>query len=128
MTPAEVLAAAADRLDALVAEATGGPWSAHYVSALHTDAGAWVGAPGERTTDGVYVASTANAVEGLGDAAYIAAMNPLVGKALSKVLRREAETLAQSARTPVFDGRTLMLPDEHLLEIARLIVGGETDG
>ena len=130
MTPAEVLAAAADKLDALVAEATEGPWTAHYGSDLHTDAAAWIGAPGRATTDGVFVATTANAVEGLGDAAYIAAMNPLIGKALADYLRGAAHRLSSrpldfqevaADRGVLFDAYY-----GHALGLARLILGDES--
>lgn len=87
MTTAERLIAAADLLEGRAREATAGPWAPHYASDLHSDAAAWIGAPGQATKDGVFVATTANAVEGLGDAFYIATMHPEVGTALAAWLR-----------------------------------------
>jgi len=121
VTPAEVLAAAADKLEALASKVPAGPWGAEErsVEALGGES-AWqrdvvfVGGDGEGG------ASTPRVAE------YIAAMNPLVGKALAEVLRREANALKRSAQTPGFDGVTLMLPDDVLLALARLIIGGES--
>lgn len=96
MTPAEELTAAADKLDGLIAGASDGPWA--------TDGSeVWIDTPEPRH---------AFFLRGwTADAAYIAAMNPLVGKALAAWLREMA--------TGNFIGR-----EGRALDIARLINGG----
>jgi len=76
MTPAEELTVAADRLDKLIAEATSGPWRVTGRANVDAPSG-WV------------VASVAGRKlwPSDADAAYIAAMNPDVGRALAALLR-----------------------------------------
>jgi len=121
LSPAEVLAAAADKLDALLAE-TAPDWrlseSNHLALPLIEMPymnGMLKGQPG-------YTLSDPNDATTF----YIAAMNPLVGNALAKLLRQEAEAMARSARFPGFDGVTIQLPNEEMLALARLIIGGES--
>lgn len=70
-TPAELLTAAADRLEQLITEATPGPWTAH------DDGLVWP----ERMGDPVSGSAQ------LADAEFIAAMSPTVGRALVALLR-----------------------------------------
>jgi hypothetical protein len=111
MTPAEELAAAADKLDALASGATQGPQFA----------------------DEVMLASIRGTHEE--DAAYIAAMNPLVGKALAVLLRAFAGAVAREYL--VFhemwnDEQRLRSMATHMdglheaLDLARLINGSES--
>ncbi len=125
MTPAEELTAAADKLDALAAKTTYGAWrfDSHTYDAERFGSGWDVDGP-----HGGYIARLA----AKGDAAYIAAMNPLGGKALAQWLRYEAETLASDPSD--YCGERSELDDEcgdwycgavdRALEIARLINGG----
>lgn len=117
MTPAEELRAAADRLDKLAGGATQGPWRTDEIGNPFCSAIVVAGRPSKRAR--VELAETLHDA----DAAYIAAMNPLVGKALVKAFRDEAEESARYARAALRD-------DGHpaLLALARLINGGETDG
>jgi hypothetical protein len=113
MTPAEELAQAADKLDALVADVTGGSWRADFITEIDPDGAfdlAHVLAPNDEPGDGYAgVAVVASILRP--DAAYIAAMNPLIGKALARWLRFESEL-------PRFN--------THSLEVARLINGSES--
>lgn len=97
MMPAEELAAAADKLDALTAEAT-------------PDMGAF-----DDIEDVLFPE----------DLAYIQAMNPLVGKALAELMRSTAGAIATKGE--VFQKVTLgLIPGTSpnpLVEIARLING-----
>jgi len=121
VTPAEVLAAAADKLDALTAEATDGPW----ILAKHKD-GRILGIDAHDGYDEVVTTgnvecmsycyggtSTIEATDA--DWRYIAAVNPLVGKALAAWLRHEAQGAAH--------GLGVLLPT---LTLARLIIGDES--
>lgn len=86
-TPAETLAAAADRLDALIAEATPGPWTA-ISSNGRKDGVALLGAQAERGTGRpVAVLADINVPRRHADAHYLAAMNPDVGRKLAALLR-----------------------------------------
>ena len=121
MTPAKELAAAAAKLDALAAEATDGPW----ILAKHED-GRILGIDAHDGYDDVVTTgevscmaycyggtSTIEATDA--DWRYIAAMNPLVGKALAAWLRHEAEGAAH--------GLGVLNPT---LDLARAINGGQS--
>jgi hypothetical protein len=129
MTPAEELAQAADKLDALASGATEGPWRKHdtylniggFTATVLSGDGddvavrAWVPSFSHVAADGQDAAHA--------DAVYIAAMNPLVGKALAAVLRGEAEMVA--ALTHAGDMSAGWV-NGHVLEIARRINGSES--
>lgn len=90
MTPADELVAAADKLDALVAQTTDGPWvTTREIDGYRADRWTVVKAGGKRvvTVDQtrVHWDSAAEA-----NVAYIAAMNPLVGKDHASLLREFA--------------------------------------
>lgn len=111
MTPAEELTAAADKLDALVADATDGPWRELLM-----------GSEGSKVVAGGNTVSTARHIalaRGSADATYIAAMNPLVGKTLLEMLREEA------AEAALYRGPHAAHFFRHGLRFARLINGGE---
>jgi hypothetical protein len=103
MTPAEELAAAADKLDALTTNVVGGPWT---IGEYYGDIA------------GVNGAHVANVNTDLAD--YIAAMNPLVGKALVEMLREEA------AEARIYRGPRADHLFRHALRFARLIIDGES--
>lgn len=109
MTPADELAAAADKLDALIAAATDGDWSA--LAMLGAETGSDVLAVSNDAPAGW--SSVAHGISDA-DAAYIAAMNPLVGKALAEWLRAIAAWPKHITGTD----------REFGLRIARLINGG----
>jgi hypothetical protein len=131
MTPAEELAQAADKLDALASGATAGPWTAEAASSISVLPGGqaiefttWLvisPVPDEENQQTSVVAAERNARDGSltggcydqDDAAYIAAMNPLVGKALAEWL------YDQSSAAAVRRGHSAWA-----LKIARLINGG----
>lgn len=131
-SPAEELVAAADKLEALIAGATDGPWvvERQTIASSGVDRlqvrGAHKSWPSGRTSATTVTSGideeTAGPDDseywlGSGDAAYIAAMNPPVGKALAAALRIEGETVA---------GWDPALASSHavnLLPIARLING-----
>lgn len=118
MTPAEELTAAANKLDRWASEATPGPWVV------------WGGSERSLVCTTVEGCTCGGGLEGYGhepgcgleqppdinatheDAAYIAAMNPLIGTALASALREEA------------DQADVLKPNICLVEIARLINGG----
>lgn len=103
MTPAEELAQAADKLDALASVAVEGPWRA-------ADGGADNGCMWIDTAEHHHAFSFHGfPVSGR----YVAAMNPLVGKVLAEWLRE------QSSAAAVRDGHSAWA-----LRIARLINGG----
>ena len=108
MTPAEELTAAADMLDALVAEATDGPWRDLLM-----------GSEGSKVVAGGNTVSTARHIalaRGSADATYIAAMNPLVGKALAELFRMEFTRIDATEKVhPPY------APDPEVLALARLI-------
>lgn len=130
MTPAEELAAAADKLDALLAE-TAPDWRLtddnhlalamiempHMIGSTQTSSKFTLSGPNDRTTQ------------------YIAAMNPLVGKALAANLRSYQVAVERHWR--VFhemwktEQRIRMMDDQmpglvQALDLARLINGGES--
>jgi hypothetical protein len=107
MTPAEELAQAADNLDALWANATNGLW----IDRKMGSEGSTVFAGGQTVNTSRRVARAGE----FGDAAYIAAMGPLVGKALADWLRTAARNVA---RHQGWDGEAVIL--------ARLINGSES--
>lgn len=94
MTPAEELAAAADKLDALIAAGlTTAPWEVRFQCPEGTHHHDW---------DEVWLASPEGATVAAlnerytlapNDAAYIAALNPLVGKELAALMRVSAQAL-----------------------------------
>lgn len=124
MTPAEVLAAAADKLDALASGASDGPWRDLLM-----------GSEGSKVLAGGNTVSTARHIalaRGSGDATYIAAMNPLVGRLLAQVLRRFTDACERDSR-PTHDqwSRPQRVDDRipgltAALDLARLIIGGES--
>ena len=131
MTPAQELAAAADKLASLIADATDGPWSAEASSCINRLPGgiaeefvAWdVSSPviddeGGRTAVAAVERdprdeSLWGGIWNPADAAYIAAMNPLVGKALAEWLR---DMVSDTYLGSISRGRALA--------IARLVNGG----
>jgi len=126
MTPAEELAAAADKLDALLAE-TAPDWRltddnhlalsmiemANMIGSTQTSSTFTLSGPNDRTTQ------------------YIAAMNPLVGKALADLLHRfelacldPANQVRESWRAPERQGIENRIPGlMAALDLARLING-----
>jgi hypothetical protein len=151
MTPAEELAAAADKLDALVRAATAGPWTAEAASSIHPAPGGkayefttWLvisPVPDDENPQTAVVAAERNARDGSltggcyneDDAAYIAAMNPLVGKAIAGMLRTFGTAYARETR-PFHKmwneaARERMIGDRmdgftQAVALARLINGG----
>jgi hypothetical protein len=116
-TPAELLTAAADKLDALLAGTTPGPWAIwrdldhqgfHTVGDLAgvVPDGAVESAGEANPTAHVYVEP---------DAAYIAAMHPGVGRALAALLRRHGQIAVGWTDTEE------VFPEE--LRLARAILG-----
>lgn len=107
MTPAEVLTAAADKLEARLKHATPGPWEVF-------------GDGGHRLT----IVGGADREYGVvedyelnpDDAHYLAAMNPLVGKALAEWLRTAARNASEH----------MLGWDREAVVLARLIIGGES--
>lgn len=99
MTPAEVLAAAADKLDALASSATRELRLDDIESGLFPE-----------------------------DIAYIEAMGPDRGKALAAWLRAEAKALDPKSVMVqrILTGDVLGVPVEHPLALARLILGDES--
>lgn len=109
MTPAEELAAAADKLEALASAASHGPW----IEAGFGDSG-WSVIGGDYPFTSGFAIETEDSDQGKADAAYIAAMNPLVGKALAEMLRDQATSASFGPMMP---------PSQYALRIARLING-----
>jgi hypothetical protein len=128
MTGAELLRAAADRLDELAGKATPGPW---HVECSHGDPAAQV----HLVTDVMRDRYGNNSVstDDHATAAYIAAMHPEVGKALAAWLRKEAdgfELYEATVRVAINLGSGARLSHSthyEALAVARLIVGS-TDG
>jgi hypothetical protein len=132
MTLAEELARAADKLDALAAEATDGPWTGRiFDDACHQYADV-IGKQEVEQYSGSYTVTTALVAGGTSEiaqpgwlypanAAYIAAMNPLVGKALAEWLRAEGSRLDRSPAA--FGGAPLFKPQPEAMTLARLING-----
>lgn len=132
MTPAEVLAAAADKLDALTSGASDGPWEVcSHTDMLNPGGPSWF-------LDGIErwrgLTNNVQLGEDEGTARYIAAMNPLVGSLLAQVLRRFADACERDSR-PTHDrwSRPQRVDDRipgltAALDLAYLIIGGETDG
>lgn len=85
MTPADELLAAADHLDALLAEATPGPW-VYGIDHNPETCGWWIGAPAD-DGEGHPVLFHGGDDDRWSDAEYVAAMNPEVGRALVALLR-----------------------------------------
>lgn len=105
MTPAEELAAAADRLDALAANATAGPWSVSLRGGGQTvgiEAGEQgydeVVVPGEVRCGSYCYGGTSVIDAADADWRYIAAMNPLVGADQAALLREFAAHVEQRWR------------------------------
>lgn len=127
MTPAEVLAAAADKLDALITEAAP-DWQLSESNHLALPL---IEMP---YMNGMLKGQPGYTVSGPNDATtfYIAAMNPLVGSLLAQVLRRFADACERDSR-PTHDqwSRPQRVDDRipgltAALDLARLIVGGES--
>ena len=129
MTPAQELTAAADKLDALVAGATDGPWTGRIFDDARHQYADVIGKQEVEQYSGSYTVTTALVAGGTpeiaepgwlfpGNAAYIAAMNPLVGKVLLEMLREEA------AEAAIFRGPHPEHLFRHALRFARLINGG----
>lgn len=89
MTVAEEPTAAADKLDAVLAEATSAPWLVRVASTgiRSSEPYAWVIAP---AVGGMAIAERHNGGT-VADMRYIAAMNPDVGRALAALLRWTSE-------------------------------------
>lgn len=85
MTPAEELAAAADKLEALIVKVPAGPWVAEDVGSGDADVLTYQVLPTSRTAWAAIVGDVKT-----DHAAYIAAMNPLVGADLVVLLREFA--------------------------------------
>lgn len=83
MTPAEELAAAADKLDALASAATPGPW---FVPGIGEFGWAVIAEDGGRD----FGVETDDSPQGESDAEWIAAMNPLAGADQAALLREFA--------------------------------------
>lgn len=105
MTPAEELTAAADKLDGLLADVAPGPWKLGIMWGTVINAG------------------SANVTRDTfpGDAAYIVAMNPDVGRALVALLRSVAAY--HGARGT----RSWLGTDYGLEQIVRAILGTQED-
>lgn len=108
MTPADELTAAADRLDALVAEASDGPWRVESHLDPLTPPRTW-------HLDGIErwrgLTNNVHLGEDEGTARYIAAMDPQCGAVLAEWLRDEAERQQSSP---------------YAIRFARQINGGAT--
>jgi hypothetical protein len=118
VTPAEELIAAADRLDGLMADLTPTPWQVLFECPEgdhhHDWDEVWIGGPNRETVAGLNERYTS----GPRDAAYIAAMNPLVGKALADLMRIRADQLRYDRRVEGSSTLTAKFQD-----LARLING-----
>lgn len=112
MTPAEELTAAADKLDALVAGASDGPWAVDSHLDMLDPPRTWHLEGIERWRG---LTNNVQLGEDEGTARYIAAMNPLVGKAMVEMLREEA------AEARLYRGRRPDHLSRHALRFARLI-------
>lgn len=112
MRATEELLAAADLLDKRAGEATPGPWvfDRHTYETDMDSSGYDVDGP-----DGGYTSRLSS----IGDARYIATMNPEVGKALADLMRIRADQLRNQLHPDGGDHIT-----SRLLRLARLIVGG----
>lgn len=120
MTPAEELAGAADKLDALVDGASDGPWEVDsHKDMLDPGGPTWF-------LDGIErwrgLTNNVQLGEDEGTARYIAAMNPLIGEALASMMRNEVRTYLKG-RGATHDGRDAFPIRLDLLDIARLING-----
>jgi len=119
MTPAEELAQSADKLDALIAGASVAPWAEPYEGFTPDDAGWWVHNGGDGMSEHAVAVTLPYSPNAEADARYIAAMNPLVGKALAEWLRQQAGRVAElDSMLPAFAGAS-----SPSLSIARLING-----
>lgn len=97
MSKAKELAAAADKLDVLVGnDLTPGPWTVQYECPdgehHHDWDQVWIAGHARSTVAGLNERYTAAPR----DAAYIAAMNPIVGASLANLLRWESRQKAPS--------------------------------
>ncbi len=105
MTPSEELNAAADRLDALLAEVTPGPWEWRDPGLRHVKLELATG--GEWKPYAGTVLQLHGEMLSVADAAYIAAMNPDVGRALVALLRfaaRNREAAEAAVASVLADG------------------------
>jgi hypothetical protein len=117
VTPAEELTAAVDKLGALTDAASHGPW----IEAGIGDYG-WSVIGGDYPLTSNFAVETEDSEQGKADAAYIAAMNPLIGKALAEWLRSEAQAF-RGGQGRGFDGADLYRVNPRALALARLING-----
>lgn len=117
MTPADELAAAAEKLRTLIGRATEAPWSTQWDDQQHQLVGRARAYPIAEWTYAIVTtepkASEQRAECDTADADYIAAMHPGVGKALADWLNSAAEDAEQIG------------PDPHAVAVARAINGGQ---
>ena len=129
MTPAEELAKAADKLNGLIGDATDGPWfQAPEIDGVFHGRMTVV-----RPEHGKRIVSVGQTrphygAEAEANVAYIAAMNPIVGKALVDWLCTEAQRYAKHPpRAQGFLAGDLNEPEielDYCIRIARSINGG----
>lgn len=122
VTPAETLAAAAEKLKRLASDATPGPWEADYFDISQH----WRIGYDEVTSDEVdcmayCYGGSSKGLRRTEDANYIATMNPAVGLALAEVLAAEGARLTALRDAGMsFFARTN--PNPHLLALATEIL------
>lgn len=101
-TAPALLLRAADRLDELAVAATPGPWKC-----------GGIGDFGWSVRMGPTAVETEDSRQGKADAAYIAAVDPLAGRAFASILRAAANDAEacdrQNARDPFNDGKTRVM-------------------
>lgn len=138
MTPAEELKAAADKLRALAAAATAGPWRQHDT---HLDLGghtATVLTDREDINDTELIAWVPTwshepwdeARNAWNNAVYVAAMHPGVGAALAELLERQAKQAAEVEQYlgDQFQDGALDQDIHDALAVARALLGTQPDG
>jgi len=117
VTPVETLEAAADRLEKLIAGATPGPWEAD-TSEIYGPTHEWVGE----------TLHTDDPARTDANSAYIAAMNPLVGRAMTLLFREHAEEYRGHGQAASFVAGWGGGGDEDpVLTMARLLLGESLD-
>ncbi|MER6492655.1 hypothetical protein [Streptomyces griseorubiginosus] len=109
-TPADELRAAAEKIRALAATATDGPWHQSGIG----DEGWTVASPDQ------FIAETEDGEKGRADADYIAAMGPNVGEKLARWLDVTADSLAANTHP---GWQEAVAPDA--LAVARTLLGGQ---
>lgn len=128
MTPAQELAAAADKLDALASDASGGPWVVERCEDFLEKQVSW-SLPGIERWRGL--SNDVQFGEDEATARYVAAMNPLVGQALAEMLRRfeyacesDSHRIYEMWRSPELQRVESRIPGLlAALDLARLING-----